>query len=116
MASGHCALAAALTHPRSSEPVQESCPGHAQPEKKQSQSELPCCKTLVAAPAPAKISASYDATAFAVLPYLSAIVALLVWQPDAPSAELDTGPPDTRTFAESVLQRSLPAHAPPCLS
>ncbi|MGH8094020.1 MAG: hypothetical protein ACREIF_11195 [Chthoniobacterales bacterium] len=29
---------------------------------------------------------------------------------------LDTGPPGGRTFAESVLQRSLLAHAPPFLA
>ena len=116
VASDHCALASVLLRPGAATPAQESCPGHSQPEKKDNQGELPCCKSLVAAPAPAKISASYDASAFAVQPYLSTDVALLVWQADAPSAELDTGPPDTRTFAESVLQRSILAHAPPFLA
>ncbi len=118
VASDHCALAGVLLRPAAatSAPAQESCPGHSQPEKKQSPSDLPCCKTLVATPAPAKIFASYDASAFAVQPYLSTDLALVVWQTDAPSAELDTGPPETRTFAESVLQRSILAHAPPCLS
>ncbi|MEO7166593.1 MAG: hypothetical protein ABI016_06095 [Chthoniobacterales bacterium] len=118
VASDHCALAAALLRPAASisAPAQESCPGHSQPEKKQSPSELPCCKTLVATTAPAKISAGYDLTSFVLQPYLASAFQLLPGHSDAPSAECDTGPPEARTFAESVLQRSILAHAPPCLS
>ncbi|MDQ3198229.1 MAG: hypothetical protein M3Q46_03405 [Verrucomicrobiota bacterium] len=117
VATDHCALAAAFLRPAAatSAPAQESCPGHSQPEK-QSPSELPCCKTLVATTAPAKISAGYDLHSFVLQPYLASAFQLLPGHSDAPPAEIDTGPPEADTFAESVLQRSILAHAPPCLS
>lgn len=102
--------------PVTKSPVQESCPGHApQPEKEQNQSDLPCCKSLAATTAPVKISAGYDLSLFVLQSYLTADFAFISGNADAPLAELDTGPPDLRTFAESVLQRSLLAHAPPLL-
>jgi hypothetical protein len=115
VASDHCALAAALMRPVAATPAQESCPGHSQPEKKDNQRELPCCKSLFATAAPAKISASYDANLFVLQPYFAADFQLVIGTSHAPLAELDTGPPDLRTFAESVLQRSILAHAPPVL-
>lgn len=116
VASDHCALAGALLRPVAVGLAQESCPGHSQPEKKQGQSDLPCCKTLVATTAPAKISAGYDANQFILRLDLASDFQLVVRTSDAPLPELDTGPPDSRTFAESVLQRSLLAHAPPVLA
>ncbi len=114
VAFDHCALASVFIHPPVAAPGVEHCAGHSQPEKKQSQ--LPCCKSLVATAAPAKISAGYDTNLFAVQPYPAVEFALVFSHLDAPSAELDTGPPGLRTFAESVLQRSLLAHAPPFLA
>lgn len=118
VASDHCALAATLLRPAAatSAPAQESCPGHSQPEKKQSPSELPCCKTLVATTAPAKITAGYDLYSFVLQFYLASAFQLLPGHSDTSAAECDTGPPEVRTFAESVLQRSLLAHAPPVLA
>lgn len=116
VASDHCALVGALLHPVAKSAAQESCPGHSpQPEKKQSGGELPCCKTLVATTVPVKVSPAYDASQFVLQPYLAADFQLVFVASDAPAAELDTGPPELRTFAESVLQRSLLAHAPPVL-
>ncbi len=116
VASDHCALAGVLLRPVAAPAAQESCPGHSpEGEKKPSQGELPCCKTLVAAPAPAKISAGYDLSFFVLQPYLAAAFQLAFEKAAAPGVELDTGPPEIRTFAESVLQRSLLAHAPPLL-
>lgn len=118
VATDHCALAGVLLRPAfAAAPAQESCPGHSsQPEKKQSQGELPCCKTLAATTAPAKISAGYHANQFVLQPYLAADFRLVMGRLAAPPVELDTGPPDLRSFAESVLQRSLLAHAPPVLA
>ncbi len=115
VASDHCALASVLIHPAKASPAQEHCPGHSQPEKKQSQGELPCCKSLVATATPTKIFAGYDTSQFVAQPYLTTDPLLVFTHHDAPSAELDTGPPDACTFAESVLQRSILAHAPPAL-
>ncbi len=116
VASDHCALAAVLLQPTATAPAaQESCPGHSQSEKKQSSSELPCCKTLTATTATAKITTGYHASQFVLQPYFAADFQPFVTHPEKPLLELDTGPPDLRTFAESVLQRSLLAHAPPLL-
>ncbi len=75
-----------------------------------------CCKTLTATPAPGKISAGYDLNFFGTQPYLEIDFQLWIGQFNVPAVELDTGPPEIRTFAESVLQRSLLAHAPPVLA
>ena len=118
VASDHCALARALLHPVV-KAAENSCPGHtpqpAQPEKKDGRSDLPCCKSLLATTAPAKVSASYDASQFVLQPYLPVEFQAVAGGPATPVEALDTGPPDLRTFAESVLQRSLLAHAPPVL-
>ena len=115
VASDHCALAGMLQRAAAAAPAEESCPGHSQPEKKQSSSELPCCKTLTATTATAKITTGYHASQFVLQPYFAADFQPFVTHPEKPLLELDTGPPDLRTFAESVLQRSLLAHAPPLL-
>ncbi len=116
VAFDHCALAGILIRPAATTPVQESCPGHSQPEKKQNQGELPCCKSLSATTAPLKISAGYDTTSFVVHLFFSAASPLVLGHSEPRIDELDTGPPEADTFAESVLQRSILAHAPPCLS
>ena len=113
VASDHCALAGVLLQPVAASSAHESCPGHSQPEKKPGQEKLPCCKSLSAHLAPAKISASYDVSAFLVQSYFSGEFPLFSSHSNALIAELDTGPPEVLTFAESVLQRSVLAHAPP---
>ena len=116
VASDHCAMATVLLPPAASPSVHESCPGHSsQPEKTPAQGELPCCKSLVATAAPVKIALGYDSNSFVFQAYLVADFLSVGRDSDAPSGELDTGPPEVRTFAESVLQRSLLAHAPPVL-
>ncbi len=116
VAFDHCALASVLKSPLVAEPAQQSCPGHSQPEKKQSQGELPCCKSLAATTAPLKISAGYDTTSFVLQLFFPADSPLVLGHSEPRIDELDTGPPEARTFAESVLQRSILAHAPPRLS
>ncbi|MGI8431767.1 MAG: hypothetical protein ACR2MW_05675 [Chthoniobacterales bacterium] len=116
VASDHCALAGVLMRVASNPSAEEHCAGHSQPEKKPSSNDSPCCKSLVATTAAAKISAGYDLSVFAFQPYAEAELAGLVRRFETPCLALDTGPPELRTFAESVLQRSLLAHAPPCLS
>ncbi len=96
--------------------MSETCPGHERPQKKEHRAELPCCKLLRATPAPAKIDVGHATTAFTLQPDLSADFQFLDSRSEAPAFALATGPPWAHTFAESVLQRSLLAHAPPCLS
>jgi len=114
IASDHCALAAALS-PIAAPSAHEHCPGHKAPAKgNDHNNDLVCCKSL-AAPAvtPLKNPVSYDAALFVLKSYFAAE---LIFQNDhngVPRSEWDTGPPGADSFAESVLQRSVLAHAPP---
>jgi hypothetical protein len=111
--SNHCAFAALATKRES---VQVACPFHSNPAKQENPSAgAQCCKILRAvAPVAtngwirddAKYSGSnWHCDARTVTsPYSQTILAPLF---------LDTGPPDARSFAELILQRSLFAHAPP---
>ena len=116
MISNHCAIAAISSHEVA---VPGQCPMHAAAKqtpskKKDCGDQSPCCKTLRALAAkPAK---SMGDSAFAVAKTLDYPAGLIVrpsqllalhWLP------LGTGPPGGYSFAESVLQRSLLAHAPP---
>ena len=76
---------------------------------------MPCCKVLRAAvTGEAKI---LQATNRDFFPMQSRIATELIFademQLHCESGELDTGPPFAGSFAESVLQRSILAHAPP---
>ena len=118
--SNHCALGLAMMANRGPEELSaHNCcaskvPVQPVPTRK---SSLPCCKTLpVVAVAPLEVPA-WSATGFQPL-----AIDLLTTGSKLPRPDLighlfaDTGPPVNRSFAETVLQRCLLAHAPPCLS
>ena len=74
---------------------------------------MPCCKMLratLAGEANVVKVASQN-----LVPIQDWIVAELISAAETPLSplELDTGPPFAGSFAESVLQRSILAHAPP---
>ena len=113
--SNHCALGLGLAPAKSSAPAEAGeCPMHSAPAKKKQPAQVPCCKDLRAV----KAKSAAHAMAAALIGSASA-------QTDAPEIflplpriafgveTLDTGPPGAVTFAESVLQRSMRAHAPP---
>jgi hypothetical protein len=113
--SNHCAFAAVATKNDSAQAI---CPFHSKPEKQKEQSsQVQCCKILRAVvPTIAKSWTRGDGDVsdihFAfedcrLLGYFRDLLAPLL---------LDTGPPGAQSFAESVLQRSLFAHAPPFLA
>jgi len=90
----------------------EDCPDH---DDSPGESDVQCCKIFpTALVAPAKNLVAYDTFSFSLLSY---------FKPDLHAAEqarvklhpleLDTGPPFAVSFVESVLQRSILAHAPP---
>ena len=95
-------------------PSHEGCPGHDSPGK----SDTECCKTFPTAwIAAAKNLVAFDSFSFASLSYFAAaVLATKQARVELHPLELDTGPPFATSFAESVLQRSLLAHAPPVLS
>jgi hypothetical protein len=85
---------------------------HSAPAKGNPAKNIPCCKDLRAVAshaaknftAPANQLAGLQDYVAAVLPSLRGAAQLFA---------LDTGPPRSLSFAESILQRSLLAHAPP---
>jgi len=109
--SNHCALG--MVAATSEAPDADACPMHSAPAKKDPAPKMPCCKDLRAVVA--KIL--NKATPFAPritgpCDYAAEIFGL----PPQVALEidgLDTGPPSCLSFAELVLQESMPAHAPP---
>ncbi len=119
--SNHCALGLAAIETHSSDAVSaqahDCCasevPGQPKPAKDPA---TPCCKTLQAlSVSPAK-SFEASVTIFFGGP-LACSTPTIATPRVAPVAYrfLNTGPPGGKSFAESVLQRSLLAHAPPFL-
>jgi len=113
--SNHCAFAAVATE---IDTAQTDCPFHSKPAKQKKQSsQVQCCKVLRAVVfAKTKdwtrndakfCNANFPAQAGVFVVCSSRVVAPLL---------LDTGPPGAFSFAELVLQQSLPAHAPPFLA
>jgi len=111
--SNHCALVALAAKTDS---AQAGCPFHSKPAKQDKQStEAQCCKILRAvAPLPTKSWARDDAKLSNTNDCRSEGARIFS---DSPTILvpllLDTGPPRAQSFAELILQRSLPIHAPP---
>ena len=114
-AANHCAVASLLQGAALPAAEEQSCPGHKstpQEQKGDGCDANSCCKSF-AAPLLTKVVATYDALSFLATDFGQAMTFDLGEQHLALIAEIDTGPPDHVSFAESVLQRSLLAHAPP---
>jgi len=110
--SNHCALGLNAPPPDS---VAEAgqCPMHSAPAKQKSATHIPCCKDLRAVAPPVVKSV---ATVAQQLVGRQDYAAEIFRPPPHVAIEtfaFDTGPPGAITFAESVLQRSILAHAPP---
>jgi hypothetical protein len=111
--SNHCALGLAL--PAQESTAQEEsggCPMHSAPAKKKPAAKAPCCKDLRAIVAKCARANSATVRVIGSRDYATEIVA----RPEQAAREiegLDTGPPGCFSFAESVLQESMLAHAPP---
>ena len=79
---------------------------------------MPCCKFFPTAAADAgKVLVSYDFNEFSLQSYF---VTAFLSREDVDRVlrplELDPGPPRAPWFVQSVLQRSIPAHAPPSVA
>ena len=116
--SNHCAVGALIAAQNKSAMAPMHCHGEQPtPSKKSSNEEMPCCKVLRATVTnQAKL---VEAANKVFLPIPNGVVAELIFADEAHlqlvPLELDIGPPVAVSFAESVLQRSLLAHAPPSL-
>jgi len=114
--SNHCAvgeMVAAKTQPQM---AQMHChDSQPLPSKKSGDEEMPCCKVLRATLAGQGKIVQVASKDF--LPIQNWIIAQIIFADEGQlrrvPQELDTGPPFAGSFAESVLQRSILAHAPP---
>ena len=115
--SNHCALAGferiALKAPMhchgAPAPTSPNAPGD-----KDKGGGVECCKIVRATlSTPAKTLGFADEMAFEPYKYLRVVLVLPELGEQNGTFEWDTGPPGADSFAESVLQRSLLAHAPP---
>ena len=110
--SNHCALGLSGVNVNlQSEPG--ACPMHSAPTKEKPVANLPCCKELRAVVTHA--AKSVAAVASQLAGGQDYVTPSFVAPPRLTSQllALDTGPPDLLSFAESILQQSILAHAPP---
>jgi hypothetical protein len=115
MISNHCALAAFenLTHAPipSCHAAMRSQPA---PARNHSETDMQCCKVLRATLlTPASHTVAADDISVGTSDYLVVLLSLADELQLRGIFEWDTGPPGANSFAETVLQRSLLAHAPP---
>jgi hypothetical protein len=115
--SNHCAIAAIEGVARMPMP---SCHGGAAehaPTKHNPNSGVECCKVLRATLLTLSSNlAACDTLKYALHDYVVGLTPIAPKPDLTPVFEWDTGPPGTHSFAESVLQRSVLAPAPPVLA
>ena len=114
--SNHCVLGAATTKTNSAVAPMHCHGNQPAPSKKSnSEEEMPCCKLLRATVT--SVAKTVQVANKNFLPVQIGIIAQIIFANEArlhrTSLEFDTGPPFADSFAESVLQRSILAHAPP---
>ena len=107
--SNHCALGVTAPVP---EAVSTACPMHSAPAKNKPASKTPCCKEVRAVVAKCVTAQTAVVRLIATRDYATDIFAELT-RVTLEIHGLDPGPPGSLSFAESVLQESMLAHAPP---
>lgn len=120
LASNHCALAGVMPVAKQvvvSSHCHSSPEAPAPDEKERECDGSKCCNSLAAPSlAFAKYVVSYDTSLFVANDGPAFEQRVLGLDHEPAIAEIDTGPPRGHSFAESVLQRSILAHAPPALA
>ncbi len=115
--SNHCAIAAAEG---ASKLPMLSCHGGAAehgPVKHEEKGGAECCKVLRATLLTLSSNqAALDLSKFATHDYVLGLTPIIDHARTARIIEWDTGPPSANSFTETVLQRSILAHAPPSLA
>jgi hypothetical protein len=113
--SNHCVLGTLVSLSQVASVTPMHCHDEAPTPEKSGDEVAPCCKILKAVVV-AKINTSADQLDFVLKEYPTDGLIFAIWQAHTHTLELDTGPPEAVSFSESVLQRSILAHAPPSLS
>jgi hypothetical protein len=113
--SNHCVMGLGLAGSQPAAPDESTgCPMHSTPaKKKEPTANIPCCKDLRALAAKSVVTAMGATLRLACSEDYAAEIFLAPPRFALEIENLDTGPPDAASFAESVLQQSLLAHAPP---
>jgi hypothetical protein len=111
--SNHCALALEDSAQRDSKAGE--CPMHSTPAKGKPAPNIPCCKDLRAVASHALKNIAARVNGLGGVQDYGVAVLLTLPGPKVQFVDLDTGPPHSLSFAESILQRSLFAHAPPAV-
>src|SRR5438552_2264875 len=116
--SNHCAISAAggaAKMPMAN--CHGTSPANHSPARHDQQSGVECCKVLRATLlTPSSKLIKDHPIVFASHDYIVALIAAADGLRLTCLIEWDTGPPGADSFAESVLQRSILAHAPPSLA
>ena len=114
--SNHCVFAELQHAAKTKASCHQPCCGEQSPVKNKPDNATECCKTLrTTLLGTGKEFAGYDGSLFALqLHFIGPVISTNDSGP-IPILELNTGPPFANTFAESVLQRSILAHAPPII-
>jgi hypothetical protein len=110
--SNHCALGLSGTLAEADSEL-GACPMHSAPAKGKPAANLPCCKELRAIASHAGKNIAAGASRLVAVRDYVAEIFLTPPRVAARVRSLDTGPPHSFSFAESILQRSILAHAPP---
>ncbi len=110
--SNHCVLGSLIAVQAKDSVAPMHCHGDRPAPAKSGDEQTTCCKVLKAV-AMAKVSIGANAIDFVLKKYPTGDLALGIWREHTHTLGLDTGPPGVLSFSESVLQRSLRAHAPP---
>lgn len=112
--SNHCVIGGLIETKSQSAMPKMHCHGNQpSPSKKSNQEELPCCKVLKAIEAKTATvpPATFD---FILKEYLVGVSLPIISEQHGLLIACDSGPPALAfSFSETVLQRSLLAHAPP---
>jgi len=111
--SNHCAVGGLIAKANSAVAPMHCHGTQPAPSKKSSEEEMPCCKMLRATLAGEAKIVEVASKIFLPVQHWSVAELISAAEPQLSPLELDTGPPFAGSFAESVLQRSILAHAPP---
>jgi hypothetical protein len=114
--SNHCAIGAVEAHAAK---TCMTCHGSSTSNHAPSKNNegVECCKVVRATLlTPPKSLVSFNQLLFAAFKYLVGIIVLPHADEQNGVIEWDTGPPGALSFSETVLQRSILAHAPPFLA